>query len=508
MHFAKSLRYGGVFVEAKKCDRDSYLKLGLLCPVCNSPVFYVGEQSRAEHFRKTPKGEKTPVKSTFVEAFFSHFEADKNSTLCVARHRPSAAVPTAKESKEAISRFRKQSLQIFKNHFMAMVATSPMMANYTQDITFYEQSLLRESGVPIDVVKRVLKGIQARFSQFYRANLYTVKSSIIEGFKRDHSSHLAEDEIRIQIAIEALDFLATSAASSILKLLFTKACSEEIQSIALLYDKEVKEKGEFNWKEVELRIEDNGGLLERLSQSWNESTISTVVKAKYSYKMEEWFSTFRFSLSYVALIIVSVDWGKAFDLYEEWSEDYEKKLSFFDAVNVDKKKAMPLLKRSLGLYHYTLLTNNVVYQPISLLPDMEKDAILASVGQVKPGSTKVFSVPAQKGYQTRIKVENDFVLIEIYKGKAPSIVSNEQGKLIVAGVLVWNAKGDLTNIKFDCLTATTLFKNFGKAPQKMVEKGSIPMLCVAVCESLDESMSLIWLAAYEYCLGLSLLQIV
>jgi hypothetical protein len=504
MHFAKSLRYGGVFVEAKKCDRDSYLKLGLLCPVCNSPVFYVGEQSRAEHFRKTPKGGKTPIKSTFVEAFFSHFEADKNSTLCAARSNPSAAKPTTKQAREAISNFKKQSLQMFKNHFMAMVASSSMMSNYEQDIMFYKQALLRDCGYSQEIVERVFKGVEARFSQFYRQKLYLAKNSLVECIK-DNSSFLIDDELRIQIASEALDFLATSPAKAILSLLFSKACSEEIQAIALLYDKDVKEN--LNYKDIKLRIEDSEGLLEKLNQSWTDSTYSTVVKAKYSYKTEEWSETFKFAISYITLILVSVKWGEMFDLYEKWSEEYNQKVSFFEVINT-KEKAMSVQKRSLGLYHYTLLTNNVVYQPISLLPDMEKDAILSAVGQVKPGSTKVFTVPAQKDYQTRIKVDNHFTTIEIYKGKAPSVVSHEQGKLIVAGVLIWNSKSDLTSIKFDCSTATTLFKSFGKAPQKMVEKGSIPMLCVAVCEPLDESMSLKWLAAYEYCLGLTLLQIV
>lgn len=254
MLVAKSLRYGGIYVDAKKCDRESYIRLGLLCPVCSSPVFYVGSQNRKPHTRKS-KESIVQVKASTVEAFFSHFEADKNSLLCEARTNPSRANPTKKQVTEGEKNFQKQSLKIFQAHFLSMLTTSHLMAGYEQDVVFYVTSLVRESGQPVEVMTRVLNGIEAKFMRFFRDNLDVVRDLIIKGYKEAKTSLLIDDELDLKIAMEGLQFLSTSSAKKILLLLFRKACSEEIQQIAYAYDSEKKSNPNFDYEDIKCRVE-------------------------------------------------------------------------------------------------------------------------------------------------------------------------------------------------------------------------------------------------------------
>lgn len=64
MRYAKSIRYGGEWVSADKCNHTSTENLGLTCPECSELVFWV-----AGHERKYKND-----KLTIIEPRFNHFK--------------------------------------------------------------------------------------------------------------------------------------------------------------------------------------------------------------------------------------------------------------------------------------------------------------------------------------------------------------------------------------------------------------------------------------------------
>lgn len=74
MLIALSRRYFGVAISAQDpaINYASYKHLGLYCPFCKAPVFFVVGSQRKPHSRQTKKG-KTTVKASTVQSHFAHF---------------------------------------------------------------------------------------------------------------------------------------------------------------------------------------------------------------------------------------------------------------------------------------------------------------------------------------------------------------------------------------------------------------------------------------------------
>ena len=503
MQYAKSMRYGGVFVEAHKCDRESYLKLGLLCPVCNAPVFYVSGKQIPDHERKV-KDKIIPVKGSKVDAFFSHFEADKYSEMCKAKEKPSIAAPTRKDVVDAKNNLQKQSLKLFNAHFFDILKTSPYMVSYEQDVMFYVEGLCRESDKSREATLSILKGIETGFGLYFRQNLSKTKELLDAGIAYTGIELLLEQELNHQVALEALNFLATSPAKKILSNLFKKACAEEIQQTANYYDELKKDNPDITYDEIRVKISDPDGILDYMHNNWENSSYSTALKSKFHHKSERWSSSYVFAINYILVILLSINWGKMFDKYEKWQKEYRDKLSFLEMVKPEEKVELSMYKRALGLHHHTLVTGHILYQPISRVDDNARDILMKRIGEIKPGKSKIIKVPVAEDYEVKISRKETLITFEIYKGYVPNIFTLDNSEFIIGGILCWNEYVNFNEITFEDTSTYMLVKTQQHKLEKLISDKKIPLLSVA---SVNPRLGAIrWLASFEYCLGLTLLQ--
>ena len=100
MRYAKSIKHGGMLVEASDCDHSSYVKLGLCCPFCGNPVFL----SKGRDFKGSKKR-----KAYKTAAYFSHFkgvEAEECELRSTSEGKARYAESRAKAKQQRLSKFQ------------------------------------------------------------------------------------------------------------------------------------------------------------------------------------------------------------------------------------------------------------------------------------------------------------------------------------------------------------------------------------------------------------------
>lgn len=105
MKSALTIKYGGALVDADDCNEESYLKLGLVCPCCYRPVFWVRQQERMSK----------NLKQFIVNSHFSHPKAVSYEEAAACAERVSRISP--KEKKQIEEKAKRQRLRLLEAWF-------------------------------------------------------------------------------------------------------------------------------------------------------------------------------------------------------------------------------------------------------------------------------------------------------------------------------------------------------------------------------------------------------
>lgn len=142
MKEALSLRYGGELIPATECDYRSFRDLGLLCPICRKTVFLVSKSERAEHERKTKKGEKVAVKSSCIPAHFHHHPDTESSMVELCELRSNQITETQRLA--VVAKARGQRQKIFTRHFWRILCSSYRLTGIEQGVELFDQLFLQQ----------------------------------------------------------------------------------------------------------------------------------------------------------------------------------------------------------------------------------------------------------------------------------------------------------------------------------------------------------------------------
>jgi hypothetical protein len=228
---AKSMYFGGEIVAASECDYESYARLGLKCPFCDSAVFV-----RSSSFRKI-KGVEKPI-----GAYFAHFPSGYTDNWdCEARSR-------SKAGREHIERIkilaRGQRLKVYNSKLWQLISAD---RNIKQQRITSIRKVIGERWID-SFCKLVRREIFQNLEDLY----VTIDLSIgwIDSMKPDFLTHAAglsaadsqrEYEVQTQyfaecdrrmhraICYEVIEFLGTNSGGWALNKLVTIAA--EIQGM-------------------------------------------------------------------------------------------------------------------------------------------------------------------------------------------------------------------------------------------------------------------------------------
>lgn len=116
MRYAKSIRYGGLWVDAQRADYQSYLNFALNCPYCGAPVYV----NKGRSFSGSKK-----LKAYKTQSYFAHFQG-VDATTCELRSKSSGKVSYGK-SQALAKQQRKQKLEQL---FELLLELSPRHTNW------------------------------------------------------------------------------------------------------------------------------------------------------------------------------------------------------------------------------------------------------------------------------------------------------------------------------------------------------------------------------------------
>jgi hypothetical protein len=199
MRTAKSMYLGGEIISAENCTYDSYEKLGLQCPFCNSAVFFSSESSRSVR-----------GKEQNISSYFSHFHSDNRGNHdCENRAKTS-------QGKAELERMRAES----KNQRLKIYNLKlwQIIADY-QDV---EQQDLNEvrSLLGRRWCEQTTRDIQEKWSD---PQYLAIECDYILEYvntRVDYHRNNLEQKFDFMVTIEVIDFLSTRSASFVFPKIF------------------------------------------------------------------------------------------------------------------------------------------------------------------------------------------------------------------------------------------------------------------------------------------------
>lgn len=230
---AKSIYLGGDIVSAQECNYESYLKLGLKCPFCNSAVFLRAASNRAI------KGVQKPI-----TAYFAHFPSGTNDDWdCIARAK---SIAGRQEIEEIKIEAKKQRLKIYNNKLWELMTTDLQLTsqkmkeirkligereieNKTKVVRKEIVNNLNKLCLAIDRISTSLSNKDAGFIKAMSQSPEDAKEMISMS-----SEYLGQCDRRLHTAIccEVLQFLSTKSGNWVLNKLVAlaiNACRVELQ---------------------------------------------------------------------------------------------------------------------------------------------------------------------------------------------------------------------------------------------------------------------------------------
>ncbi len=199
MLVACSLRYGGMLVSSEDCNHQSYLSLGLVCPNCQKPIFYVEGFDRKNSFRKDKEGRKHFVKGSKIPAHFRHFKEVPNELIeqCEARVKSI----TKKQVKDSQAKFRRQRKKLFDKRILDLLRFNPKFANYDFMLLLAKKDFLSylgkhsniKPGFSDDLRLKKFQRVIVNTLKTNRAKLYSEMKVILESFQINEKSDASFD---------------------------------------------------------------------------------------------------------------------------------------------------------------------------------------------------------------------------------------------------------------------------------------------------------------------------
>lgn len=230
---AKSIYLGGDIVSAQECNYESYLKLGLKCPFCNSAIFLRAASSRVI------KGIQKPI-----TAYFAHFPSGTNDNWdCIARAK---SVAGRQEIEQIKIEAREQRLKVYNNKLWELMITDLQLTNRKmKEIrkSIGEREIENKTKiVRIEIVNNldklcqeidhISKSLSSRDASFIKAMSQSPKDA--KKMISMSSEYLGQCDRRLHTAIccEVLQFLSTKSGNWVLSKLVAlaiNACKIELK---------------------------------------------------------------------------------------------------------------------------------------------------------------------------------------------------------------------------------------------------------------------------------------
>lgn len=232
-----SLRYAGLLVEAKDCDRDSYVNLGLVCPYCSAPLFWVAPGHKEASFRRLESGKKVLVKEHDIPAHFSHFKdvSQKQVEVCESRAK-SVKKKDITSSRASLKRQRKK---IFDERIKNLFLFNQRLAGFEYINFLGHEDYLNSLSTNLDQEQKELlwkkqlrglaikfKGSKNRLKTLLNKELRVLESNnfkLLDKVKNctvdaglDYLSNAIEWKLHKQICQEVFDYLFSSVNYEIL----------------------------------------------------------------------------------------------------------------------------------------------------------------------------------------------------------------------------------------------------------------------------------------------------
>lgn len=476
MREARSIRFGGIYVTAEKCDRTSPLKMGLVCGLCGNPVRWVPSQEREAHERKL-KGKDGEIRAVRVneakvESFFAHFEADPGSYRC--QRQASVKKITPKEKKVGIEKFEKQSLAVFKAFFRQIMLRSPVWYGSEQEARFFLETTIQATRKRQETVMLILNGITAVFKKRGKAELgslikllETLAPSVFElpeFAKYTGITSAIEQELQLKIAIQAMKYLFSRSGSDLANELLLFAVARETIYIAsgqpdaildikqnlfapisldlsLTVLREFYNGGKYNFEEGDQEAKADGEYLKRHG-------INNVPTQTFKYKSAEWETTFQFAYRLICYGLLSCDWQKYWDAEATSMKEYRLKLAMLEqqqpgSCGVESPRAI-----ALGLWHYTYVTKHCQYIPLFRLQSLSEESkqiagkIRAALANRRGGMEERSHILVGKEMELTINIGDKVAEVQFLR---PQGLGIEPG-LLTYSLLFWGEYKDLDRI--------------------------------------------------------------
>lgn len=224
MKVASSLRFGGMIISPQDCTKDSYLSLGLCCPLCHQSVFWVQEAEKVSTFRRGKDGRKVFIKPHKIPAHFSHFKtvSKQQSELCENRAKNIKKADIKKSQAKA----KAQRKKLFDERIRMLFNFNPRLSGLDYLLFLAEEDFLRNKGDRL-YFKKFIRGLTIKA----KAKKITVGKGIAEILTRlkedrpegleffpelswasvkDSLNYLEsplEEKMHYQICYEALDYV-------------------------------------------------------------------------------------------------------------------------------------------------------------------------------------------------------------------------------------------------------------------------------------------------------------
>ena len=197
MDKALSIALGGELLAPSDCDYTSYNRLGLVCPVCNNPVYLVSASEVSTHTRK----EKT-ITGFSRNAHFSHFYEKDRLSECENR---SAVSDIERVEHNTVA--RNQRLAVFVGSFCEILELNPRLLEINKAPRVVVSILT-------DALKNEVKALSVysifatRFWQYLKTNQQTI------------GELMPKNNLQEKISLEAFNFMISDEGKKVVAIMF------------------------------------------------------------------------------------------------------------------------------------------------------------------------------------------------------------------------------------------------------------------------------------------------
>lgn len=244
---AKSIRFGGLLLDAEECDYNDFINHGLVCPICTGTVFLVSASNRGKHSRTLKGGESVSVKESVVPAHFAHHHNADKSAVANCELRSTKMTDAQRQVFQA--KARGQVARLFQQKFWRMLQTSIKLTAIDEApvllLDLWQQASLRQ---PIAAKAQLAVLVDMLARQFSKAGQVAHSKEGLEGAIGDWAVKVSGDPKSIPQRYKAqfkawLNVLDRQMQTLIVSQAMDFVCHKKQEKILL----KLVELGVYNW---------------------------------------------------------------------------------------------------------------------------------------------------------------------------------------------------------------------------------------------------------------------